>query len=402
MPSKPGLSADIIVAGAGAAGATIAAVLDRQGWRVLLLDERPVCPPVFKAEKVLHDEMDLLRDVELLEPLLSHSGRISELIDAYDGRIVRRNRVEQIGLAYSDLVNTLRANLPASIKARLGRVERITSEGGTSTVHLADGEQLTSRLVVVACGMCEPLLASLGLRRRVIQKEQCVVLGFNITPANSPAFSFDTITYFPTDPTSRIDYLTLFKFRDTMRANLFTFLAGNGSWIREFVQQPALMLERAFPKLPRVTGEYRITGKVEVGRADLYRMEGTVPDGVVLIGDAWQNTCPSTGLGLRKAFTDVAVLARCVPDWFSTPGMSAEKIRSFYDHPRKRRMDAYALQNSSDHRRLVCDLSMPWRLRRVLLRLKRNLPIPESLFQALRRLSSWCRSAPRGGFDPVL
>ena len=377
-------------------------MLDQQGWRVLLLDERPECPSVFKAEKVLHDEMDLLREVGVLEPLLERSGRINELIHAHDGRIITRSRVEQIGLAYSDLVNTLRANLPASIKARVGRVERIASDGGTTTVHLADGEELTARLVVLACGTCEPLLASLGLRRRVIQKEQCLVLGFNIEPANSTAFSFDAITYFPSDPASRIDYLTLFRFRDRMRANLFTFLPGNSPWIREFVQQPGLMLGRAFPKLPRVTGEYRVTGKVEVGRADLYRMEGAMPDGVVLIGDAGQSACPSTGLGIRKAFTDAAVLAQCVPDWFSTPGMSAEKIRSFYDHPRKRRMDAYALKNSSDHRRLVCDLSMPWRLRRLFFRLKWNLPIPQSFVQALRRLSNWHRSAPRGGFDAVL
>jgi 2-polyprenyl-6-methoxyphenol hydroxylase-like FAD-dependent oxidoreductase len=401
LPSKPELSADIIVTGAGAGGATIAAVLGQQGWRVLLLDERPVCPPVFKAEKVLHDEMSLLRDVGLLEPLLPHSGRISKLVHAYNGRIIAHIRVEQIGLAYSDLVNTLRANLPASVKARLGRVERISSDGDTKTVHLADGEKFTARLVVLACGAREPLLASLGLRRRVIQKEQCVILGFNLEPADSSAFSFDAITYFPTDPASRIDYLTLFKFRDGIRANLFTFLPGNGPWIREFVQQPGLTLERAFPKLPRVTGKYCVTGKVEVGRADLYRMEGAMPDGVVLIGDAGQSACPSTGLGLRKAFTDVAVLARCVPEWFSTPGMSAEKIRSFYDHPRKRRMDNYALQSTSDHRRLVCDLSLPWRLRRLLLRLKWNLPIPQSLFEALRRLSNWRRPAPRGGFGAV-
>ena len=402
MPSKPDFSADIIVTGAGASGATVAAALDRQGWRVLLLDENPLCPPVFRAEKVLHDEMNLLRNLGLLEPLLSRSGRISELLDAYDGRIVGRYGVEQIGLAYCDLVNTLRASLPASIKVRLGRVERIGSEAGTTRVQLADGEQLTALLVVLACGMCEPLLASLGLRRRVIQKEQCVVLGFDIAPAKAAEFSFDTITYFPGDAASRLDYLTLFRFRDTMRANLFTFLPANGSWIRQFVQQPGPMLERAFPKLPRVAGEYCVSSKVEVGRADLYCVEGTMPEGVVLIGDAWQNTCPSTGLGLKKAFTDVAVLAGCVPDWFSTPGMSAEKIRSFYDHPRKRCMDAYALQDSSDHRNLVCDFSLRWRLRRVLLRLKWNLPLPQSLFQALRRLSRWLRPGPRIGFYALL
>jgi 2-polyprenyl-6-methoxyphenol hydroxylase-like FAD-dependent oxidoreductase len=385
--SQPEPSADIIVIGAGVAGAAAAAVLAGQGWRVVLLDERPACPPVFKAEKVLRLELEILREWRLFEPLLLRSGRIGELLDACEGRIVRRTPVEQIGLSYSDLVNTLRAHLPGSVETRLGRVERITSDSGMARLRLADGEELTARLVVVACGLCEPLLSSIGLQRRVIQKEQCVVLGFNIAPADSAAFPFDTITYYATDPALRIDYLTLFKFRDTMRANIFTFLPSDGPWIREFVQQPDSMLARGFPELARVIGGYRVNGRVETGRVDLYCMEGATPNGVVVIGDAWQTACPSTGLGVRKAFTDVAVLARCVPEWMSSPGMGAEKIRSFYDHPRKRRMDAYALKNSFDHRHLACDMSLHWRLRRALVHLKWKIPVPAFLPEAARRLA---------------
>jgi 2-polyprenyl-6-methoxyphenol hydroxylase-like FAD-dependent oxidoreductase len=393
LHSQPELSADIIVVGAGAAGATAAAVLARQGRRVLLLDERATCPPVFKAEKVLRSELNLLREWGLYEPLLPPSGYIVELLDAYDGRIVRRTPVEQIGLAYSDLVNTLRSNLPKSVETRISRVERIACDGGTAHVHLANGEDLTARLLVLACGICDPLLATLGLRRHIIHKEHGVVLGFNVIPVGSPTFSFDTVTYYPSDPAFQIDYLTLFKFRDVMRANLFTFLPANGSWIREFLEQSGPLLARAFPKLSRVTGEYRIAGKLEVGRADLYRIEGAMPDGVVIIGDAFQTTCPSTGLGIRKAFTDVAVLAQCVPDWFSSPGMGAEKISSFYHHPRKQAMDAYALKNSYYHRHLACDLSLPWRIRRAMVHLKWKLPAPDFLLAAARRLARLRRSS---------
>ena len=98
-----------------------------------------------------------------------------------------------------------------------------------------------------------------------------------------------------------------------------------------------------------------------------------MPDGVVLIGDALQNACPSTGLGFKKVFTDVSVLAKCVPAWLSTPGMSAVKLRTFYDHPRKRSMDSLALRRAHQHRNAASSQSLRWRLRRALVHLKWDL-----------------------------
>jgi 2-polyprenyl-6-methoxyphenol hydroxylase-like FAD-dependent oxidoreductase len=388
LPSGPlsGLSADVIVAGAGVAGATTAAVLARSGWRAILVDPYPACPRVFKAEKVLRPEIGLLRDFGLLEPLLPISGRITELCDAFQGRIFRRSAVEQIGLGYPDLVDTLRANLPREVENRQGRVVRVSGSDGAMRLHLASGEELAARLIVLACGIGGPLLPSLGLRRRVIQSEQCVVFGFNVAPAGSQSFPFESVTYYSAEPASGIDYLTLFNFRDFMRANLFTFRRSNDVWTHEFLHEPEHLLQRALPGLPRVIGEYRVTSKVEFGRVDLYQIEGDLPDGVVFIGDALRNACPSTGLGLRKAFTDTKVLAECIPAWFSTPGMGANKLRSFYDDPRKRSMDAHALNSSLERRGLAVGLSPAWRVRRALRHLRWILPFPGSLIRAARRM----------------
>jgi len=369
--SRP--SADIVIVGAGVAGTTAAAILSQQGWRVLLLEARSTCPPVFKAEKVERDELSLLQNFGLLEPLLSHSSFVSEAFAAYEGRIFRRVGMEHIGITYADLVNTLRTNLPAAVETRTGRVNRLSRDGKTMRVHLAGGEELTARLVVVACGVTNSLLSSLGLRRRVIQKEQCIGLGFNLVAANSRPFPFQAVTYYPSDPSFRIDYLTLFTIRDAMRANLFVFRSGNDPWIREFHREPRRLLHRAFPKLPDVIGEYEVTGRIVSGRVDLYCTEGEMPDGVVLIGDALQNACPSTGLGFKKVFTDIAVLAEYVPGWFSTPAMSADKLRNFYDHPRKRSTDAFALRCALHHRNAATSLSPRWRLHRSLVHLKWNL-----------------------------
>lgn len=47
--------ADVVIVGAGLAGASAAAVLARKGVRVMLIDSRHTYPTCFKAEKIEPD-----------------------------------------------------------------------------------------------------------------------------------------------------------------------------------------------------------------------------------------------------------------------------------------------------------------------------------------------------------
>jgi 2-polyprenyl-6-methoxyphenol hydroxylase-like FAD-dependent oxidoreductase len=370
LPSPLNHSTDVIVIGAGAAGVTAAAVLGQQGHRVLLLDPSSTCPPVFKAEKIERAQLEVLRQFGLIDPLLSASARSTEVHAAFDGRIFKTTATEQLGLPYATLVNALSDHLPRTVERRVARVESITPSASQPSVRLDDGQQLTARLVILACGISRPLQANLGLTRRIIQKEQSLALGFNIAPANALSFSFQSLTYYPTNSTDRIDYLTLFKVPNAMRANLFAFRSAAEPWVREFLQQPRLLLERCFPKLPNVIGEYRVTSRVESARVDLYRTDGNPHPGVVLIGDALQNVCPSTGLGLHKLFTDIEVLAECVPAWFASDGLTVSQISRFYRDPRKLSADAHSLANAFYHRYAATAATPRWRLHRALVRAK--------------------------------
>ncbi len=372
MDSSTNTSAEVIVAGAGLAGAVASAVLGQQGRRVILVDPRPSYPPVFKAEKIDQEQVHLLRKFGLLEPLLPHSGRVREIRKAFDGRVFNTVRIEQYGISYADMVNALRAHVPATVEFRLGRVEDITNAGEVQRVKLAGGEQLTARLVVLASGVSRELQAKLGLRRQVLQKDQSLVFGFTIAAPESMRFAFDSVTYYSLDPSAGIDYLTLFRIRQAMRANLFVYRSASDPWIREFIQEPDRMLRRCLPKLEGVTGEFRVVSKVESGRVDLYRIEGDPQPGVAMIGDAFQSVCPSTGMGLDKVLTDVDVLAECVPTWLATPGMGTAKLAGFYNHPRKLAADLQALHRAVYQRRAATDLSLRWRIHRSLLRLRRH------------------------------
>lgn len=367
------LSSEIVIVGAGLAGVTLAAVLGRQGRRVIVVDPHSSCPPLFRAEKIEKEQVRLLRKFGLLEHLLPHSGQVREVRGSYDGRIFKTSPIEQYGVKYADMVNALRARMPAGVNYRLGRVEHIANSSGVQCVKLNGGEELTSRLVVLACGVSAGLLANFGLHRRVVQKDQSLGFGFNIAASQARAFDFDALTYYCLSPSTRIDYLTLFKFPKTMRANLFVFRSASDPWVREFIQEPDRMLRRHLPKLSSVIGEYRVTGEVESGRVDLYQVHGDTQPGVVMIGDACQSACPATGMGLDKVLTDVDVLSECIPRWLATPGMSTSKLGDFYQHPRKRAMDSRALQRAQDHRRLVIDQSLRWQIHRRLLCLKWQL-----------------------------
>jgi 2-polyprenyl-6-methoxyphenol hydroxylase-like FAD-dependent oxidoreductase len=366
LTSSEPASTEIIVVGAGLAGATVAFVLGQQGRRVMLVDPRPSCPPVFKAEKIEPEQAQLLRKFGLLDHILPHVGRVREIWGGYDGRVFNIVPIEQYGIYYCDLVNVVRDHIPATVGRKIASVAHIGGSPDMQRVKLSSGEELTSRLVVLACGVSNELKAALGFRKQVIQKEQSVTFGFTIARPNGLPFPFDAVTYYPTNCAARIDYLSLFPIRDTMRANLFVHRSSTDPWIRQFINEPDHMLECSFPKLRRVIGEYRVVSKVETGRIDLYRMESGSRHGIVLIGDAFQNVCPSTSLGLSKIFTDVDVLCYdCIPLWLATPGMGEGKISNFYNHPRKRALDDFALHNATYRRRASTERSIRWRIHRL-------------------------------------
>lgn len=370
MNSSQDISAEIIVVGAGLAGAAAAALLGQQGRRVILVDPRPSCPPLFRAEKLEPDQVQILRKLGLLGPLLPHARRIRQVCVGYNGRLFKIEPIEQYGIYYTDMVNALRSHSSADVEHKLGHVEHIANSSELQRVRLAGGEELTSHLVVLACGVSSELQANLGLRKEVLQREQSVSFGFSIARADGLPFPFDATTYYPTTCAANIDFLSLFVMGEAMRANLFVFRSVSDPWVRQFVMQPAQMLERAFPKLVRLIGEYRVVTKVEMARVDLYRMQRELQPGVVLIGDAFQGPCPSTGTGVSKVLTDVDVLCSgCVPEWLATPGMGRDKVASFYNHPRKRSSDTCALEMAQYRRRACTNRSLRWRIHRLRLHL---------------------------------
>ena len=96
--------------------------------------------------------------------------------------------------------------------------------------------------------------------------------------------------------------------------------------------------------------------------------------GIVLIGDAYQTSCPAAGTGVSRLLTDVERLCRAhIPQWLASPGMPTAKIAAFYDDPEKQAMDVHALGLARYRRSLTIDTSLPWRTQRQAQYLRRGI-----------------------------
>ena len=213
---------------------------------------------------------------------------------------------------------------------------------------------------------------NVGLRRsprhRTPDRQPChsISLGFDIVPVGRPAFGFPALTYFSERPSDRIPYLTLFPIGNTMRANLFAYREMDDPWLRADAPRAGRRhLNAALPGLRRITGEYKVAGDVKIRPADLYISTGHRQSGVVLVGDAFATSCPVTGTGTDKVFTDVERLCNVhIPAWLATEGMDEGKIAAFYDDPVKTACDAWSAAKAYNFRSVSIDPGIYWRVQR--------------------------------------
>jgi len=356
---------DVVIVGAGMAGAVSARLLALQGVSVVLVDPLPRCAPCFKAEKIEPDQRRLLEKFGLMDSLAPLSGRVSEVVEAKDGRVLKRHVIQQNGIRYHDMVNAVREQLPAEVDVRVGRVQDVHASAERQRVLLADGSEVEARLVVLASGTTAQLASRTGPSRRSIQSEQSVSFGFDVARSDGRPFPFDSVTYYPEGHETKVGYLTLFPIGSVMRANLFTFWPLRSERATAFVREPAAELERAFPRLARLIGAIEVVSRVESARVDLFRVESRPQAGLVPIADAYQSVCPSTGTGLSKVLTDADVLCHeMVPEWLSTPGLGAGKAARWYEHKRKHAVDEHSLSGAVYRRRVSLDGSLRFRIHR--------------------------------------
>jgi 2-polyprenyl-6-methoxyphenol hydroxylase-like FAD-dependent oxidoreductase len=379
---------DVAIVGGGLSGSLAAVILGRKGYRVALLDRHAKHPPEFRAEKIAGPQVGVLQRLGLLDCALAVSTPFNEVVNARHGRIIDRTHSPHLGFFYHDLVNAVRAQLPASVEFIAGQVTDVQTSKDFQRVELADGTSIGTRLIVLATGLHDVIRRKLGVTRNVLFEKHSITFGFNVAAAPGMPFEFPALTCYGEQLSDRIDYINIFPIGSVMRANLFTFRDHRDPWLREIRHEPEKTLLNTIPGMKPFLGAFHIASKVENWAQDLYVVDNYVRNGVVLIGDAFQTSCPAAGTGVGRLLIDVDQLCNLhLPRWLETPGMESSKIAQFYSDPVKQKSDGRSQQLARYRRSLTIDDSWKWEAYRLQATVRRQLVGFVKEFRLLR--SSW-------------
>jgi 2-polyprenyl-6-methoxyphenol hydroxylase-like FAD-dependent oxidoreductase len=364
---------DIVIIGGGFAGATAAAVFGRR-YRVALIDQHEIYPPVFAADKIAGDQIGLLRALNLFEPLAAAATPATRVINAKFGNVIERKIIDEYGIRYQTMVEVMRAQIDRKVERVIGTVTDVALNEEQQRVKVADGREINARLVILATGFSDVLRAKLGIKRCLIKENHSLSFGFDVGPVAAGSFLFPTITYYGDRVADAVDYINMFPIGDIMRANLFVYREPKDAWVVGFRKDPQSAVYGALPGLRRFMPAFEVTGPVQVRTVDLYTIDNHVRPGIVAIGDASQTPCPALGMGLSHTLTDVVRLdAAHVHEWLAGSSMGADKIARFYADPVKRQVDATALHGAHYRRAVSTEEGWRWDVHRAQVYWRRRL-----------------------------
>jgi len=290
------------------------------------------------------------------------------------GKIVDISRGTSYGLHYAPLVAIARRLIADPSSLIVDQVFNISPSDDLQRITLASGNQVVARLAILATGMAGAIPHTLGIKRRVLVERHSLAFGFTIAPADGSAFNFRALTSYGESTADGIDYLSIFPVPGGMRTNLFMFRDPNDPVMREIRREPKATLLRLMPGLRKHLGNFRVTDRVQNWVMDLADVEGHLQPGLVLIGDAFQMSCPAAGTGVSRLLVDVERLCTVhLPEWLKTDGMGVEKIATFYSDRDKIASDQHAFRMAHFRQSLTSGAGMRWNLRRRLHFLKRNV-----------------------------
>jgi 2-polyprenyl-6-methoxyphenol hydroxylase-like FAD-dependent oxidoreductase len=358
---------DVAVLGGGTAGSLAAAMLGRMGISTILVDIHQVYPVEFRCEKLDGDQVDLLKKTGLVDAVLAAATPMTEIWVARRGYVIGKKQGKhgepcEYGVAYEDLVNVIRRQIPDSVQFICAKVTKITTSSDRQEITLSNGDTWSTRLIVVATGLNNVVRGA--ITRSEISKCHSISVGFDLT--SKAGFKFQALTYSAEKP-GPMGYVSMFPIGSRMRANVFVYHGDiRHPWCQEVRTSPLSALYSVMPRLKRLLGDAVVSSDIQIRPVDLYAARNHEQQpGLVLAGDSFATSDPAAGTGLNKVLTDVDRLCHHIPTWLATPGMGIEKIQTYYSDPVKVACDEWSLGEAFYNRSLASDTTLLWRIRRM-------------------------------------
>ena len=326
------MDADVIISGAGMAGATLALGLARGGLKPLLVDVQPIetrVAPDFdgRASAIAYSSFRQWRALGLAGDLERHAERIGEIL-VTDGRapgasagrsssaflrfdaaeIADRSEGEALGYMIEN--RRIRAALAAAVQREgvavlaPARVTGVDFSPGAASVRLEDGRVLAAPLVVGAEGRASAVAAGAGIRSTGWTYRQAGVVA--TVRLDQPHGGVAHEYFLPSGP------FAILPLTDQRASLVWTESPARAEALKS--ARPEVFhahLQRRFGDL---LGGARLDGPVFTYPLSLHLPERITAPRAALLGDAAHGVHPVAGQGLNLGLKDAAALAQVLAE----------------------------------------------------------------------------------------
>lgn len=305
---------DVLIAGGGPTGVTLAILLARRGVKVIVAEKEADIYPLPRAAHIDHECMRILQEAGVADEVMASSRRASryDFLNAKGDVLLRFEGAEQIGPGGWPVANmihqpsveaALRHSLAAFADAELQsrwEVQSFVDDGSAVTAQIAtpDGvREIRARYLVGADGARSPVRKAAGIAFEDLDFEEPWLVVDVLVDDYSRLPSENLQICNPERPTTCV-------------------LMGEGRHRWEFMIKPGETAEQVSDDafIEKLLEPWNVKGAVRMERKAVYTFRARIAEQwrkgrILLAGDAAHQTPPFAGQGMCSGLRDAANLA---------------------------------------------------------------------------------------------
>jgi 3-(3-hydroxy-phenyl)propionate hydroxylase len=305
---------DVLIAGGGPTGVTLAILLARRGVKVIVAEKEPAIFPLPRAAHIDHEGMRILQETGAADEIFATSRRVTryDFLDARRQLLMRFDGADRIGPGGWPGANMIhQPSVETALRRSLARQPQVELRQGCEVRSFVDdGAGVTTEIAVagaVRTVRSRYLIGADGARSSVRTAAGVV---FNDLRFEEPWLVVDVLVDDPTRlPTANLQIC------DPRRPTTCV-LMGEGRHRWEFMILPGETPEQvaADAFIETLLEPWDVKGAVRIERKAVYTFQARIAEQwqkgkVILAGDAAHQTPPFAGQGLCSGLRDASNLA---------------------------------------------------------------------------------------------